>query len=338
MHEIVYTPQSVRSEMGTLLRTERERLGMTVNDVARRMGVSRSTVEQIEAGEIMPTSQQWKRLRGTFRRLPLSTHAVQEMHRYLNGEPEGGAADFATAHLLASDVRAVAPPPPPEPEPEPDDESWQSSKLPPIAVQVFETWAEALRHWRQTERIEQHTLGDLLGVTQGTISAWEREATIPIAKHWERLCDLFPQLREAPQPECRDIDKPVGPQGYTFPAGPPRGPDAEPRGLTLPSEPAPPAPEPEPPPVDVPDAPDGLDLLARSLTVADKLFGGRHRASFEPTRDGWRLELASGDAPHVVGVGPSPRLALAVVMSELRREVDKRRRELDELRAALGDV
>lgn len=348
------TPSEILADFGLMLREERERRSLTVNDISRRAGVSRAIVEEWEEGRTMPTSQQWKRLRGTLRRL-IPSARLREYMGLGSDAPStivaGGAyAAFSGQHLREL-VEATA-----EPETVGDPE-------PPA------TFGEALRRAREDERIEQRALGELIGVTQSTISSWERDAIVPVMAHYERLLDLLPQLIGAPQPPSRDISPPPGPAGWTFPAPPPRGPDVDDRATPVRAPVEEPAVElsAPPPAAEVveeveasPLPPDGLELLAAAVRVARTIYGSPYVATVREADEGegWIVELDMPEmslepgatrqvGPTAHGDGKTARLALGVVLGclhedidrkrdELERELERKRRELDELAMIIG--
>lgn len=175
-----------RMSFAELLRDERERQGLSHRDVARRCQVSKDDVRAWERGERMPERLEAIRLFGSFRQLRHYAHLVTPNDPVdLNAFGDHGPAK-----------QLPAPVAPPEP------------SVPP-------TFGEALRRLRLREGLDQHEVGELLGVTGQAVSAWETDTNAPIEDHYTRLLDLLPDLRAAPSPDSRDIDKPGGGAGMS---------------------------------------------------------------------------------------------------------------------------
>jgi transcriptional regulator with XRE-family HTH domain len=178
-------PANEGESFGTKLRRAREAAGLAYHELSNRCGVSKDTVRAWEADEGIPTRQEFKRLRGSLRALAKhppewrDTDMPGDLHIVLDDEPASSCA---------------TPDPPAEPK----------------------TFAEALRVARVREGLTQEELGELVGVQQGVVSAWELDKINPVLDNYTKLVDLLPELAIAPEPPCRAIDKPRGPEGMTF--------------------------------------------------------------------------------------------------------------------------
>lgn len=192
---------AARPTFGEMLRRERQRLGLAHRDLAARCSVSRQVVAGWEADAARPNRVQLKKLFGSVRQLRHYVHLLRDEAL------EAGAREDAdeAADPLPSQVEPTPPP----------------AEAPPA------TFREAIRRARLREGLDQQDVGDLLGVTQSTVSTWERGEATPVRSHVERLVELFPELATAPPPGARDIEKPSGPRGWKFPR------DEEPSGPAL---------------------------------------------------------------------------------------------------------
>ena len=59
--------REIASRLGQDLRNARVRQGLSVNDMARRAGVPKAVYNRFEAGLEIPTTQRWKRIRGSLK-------------------------------------------------------------------------------------------------------------------------------------------------------------------------------------------------------------------------------------------------------------------------------
>lgn len=82
-----------------------------------------------------------------------------------------------------------------------------------VPLQKPESFADALRRLRLAEGATIDTVAAIVGVTMQAVSAWECGTNVPICEHYEKLCELFPDLLLAPEPVTRDIPKPSGGAG-----------------------------------------------------------------------------------------------------------------------------
>ncbi len=60
----------------------------------------------------------------------------------------------------------------------------------------MKNWYQAIKEYRKAEGITQNTMGEALGLPQGTISAWERLKQLPSEEHQNGLLKLYPGLEE----------------------------------------------------------------------------------------------------------------------------------------------
>jgi transcriptional regulator with XRE-family HTH domain len=179
-----------RHTFGTLMKTEREKQGLSHREIAVRVGVDREVIKQWEKDEQVPDRQQLKRLFGSMQRL---RHFVHLLPR----EVQNQAAFDMT--LNGQEMPA------------------QYAAIVEEAPAAPKTFAEALRRERLSEGLDQEEMGELFGVTSQAVSAWEREVAVPVQAHYEALCELFPMLGRAPKPEVRNIPKPDGGRGQEKP-------------------------------------------------------------------------------------------------------------------------
>ncbi|AUG54900.1 helix-turn-helix domain-containing protein [Thalassospira marina] len=56
-------------------------------------------------------------------------------------------------------------------------------------------FGQKLRHWRRTADIKQQRLADILGVTQATVSRWEKGVQSPAPFQQKLLCDMMTRNR-----------------------------------------------------------------------------------------------------------------------------------------------
>jgi transcriptional regulator with XRE-family HTH domain len=120
--------------------------------------------------------------RGTLRRMADEPVPVRRSTR----EPIVGA-------ILSLAAPPVAPAPPPPVE---------------VIRPKWRTFGVALRTLRSREGLSQRGLADLVGVSNATVCRWEQDTAGMIRLHFDKLVDLFPDLRDAPEPDWKEQDKP----------------------------------------------------------------------------------------------------------------------------------
>ncbi len=169
---------------GLTLKREREAAGRTVASCCDGVSVKQNRWRAFEEGSELPSKPEYHRMCLQLRRMRLF--------------PPPAYAD----KVKRDDPNPAEDPIPPAP----------PLPLPPMQA-APKTWGEALRRERELEKMSQDEIAKLVGVTQTTVSAWEQNHTVPVRENYERLCQLFPRLRELAEPGSRDIDKPSGPLG-----------------------------------------------------------------------------------------------------------------------------
>lgn len=330
---------SAPQTFGARLRDARDRCGFSVHSQADKAKVSEAVYRGWERDEGSPTRMQVKRMFGGAHPImhyvpasapPSAPDLSSDLVR-ASGVPAGLVTAVLDAEL---DMPAAAPVLDPQPSPP------SPPQLPPggeharrLAVAACATLGDAIRDCRVAVDLPQREIGELLGVRQGTVSQWETGEQLPIADHYDRLCDLFPELHAYELTEqVRDIVKPPGNRTANQCGGRPAGaPDSAPRGAPVTSDVA--APASAPAPEDAPRAPDGLEMLASAIALANVLWPEDvpHRALTEllPGGGGWCLTVEGGDSPSLRGEGRTARLALGRLRTALRGHIDERSAELN---------
>lgn len=174
-----------KQTFGQLIRTEREKQGLSHRDIAVRCGVDRATAKAWEDDQAVPDRFELKKLFGTCQRL---RHYVHLLPATLGAQATSDAV--ADQNPLPSQLAPIAPPAPAPPK----------------------TFGEALRRARLHEGFTQEEVGELVDVSGQAVGAWETDKVAPIKEHLDRLLALFP-LENAPLPDSQDIPKPVGGRG-----------------------------------------------------------------------------------------------------------------------------
>lgn len=194
--------KSKSEELGEHIKRFRIARDLDLKDVADRVGVRVGTVRDWENGDELPAPRDWARLKGMvakglFAYSDLWRAAIADRHTPQLAlkavEQEKGESVVAADPMAAGFVHAA---PPPRPE--------DATSL-----------GDAIRRARLIEGLSQEELGEMLGVVQNTISAWEVGRTTPVRDHLDRLAELIPALARWRE-ETRDIPKPLGPLGMTF--------------------------------------------------------------------------------------------------------------------------
>lgn len=145
-------------------------------EVASLCGVTYKAVKMWERGENLPVGENYQKLVGMFP----SLGRFAQIGIKMKAKPAVGVP----AHVVSAAMAAIS--------------------------QRSQTFPAALRKVREAEAISQDQLGELMGVGGRVISQWELGECRPIKMHYDRLCDLFPRLKEEPEPDWKDIPKPKG--------------------------------------------------------------------------------------------------------------------------------
>lgn len=314
---------------GQLLQQARlEKKHLSPRDLARSANVSEAVYKGWEVGQGRPNRLQLAKMFGSNHRL----------HLHL---PKKTAAIEAATPLAELEPRS-------------------------IDNVVAKTFGDALCAEREREGLSQDDLGALLSppVTNQAVSAWEMNISAPVRDNLEQLYELLPNLALAPKPHSQDIPVPNGGKGVPRTSAPPSPPiwiqptlsEAAPL-RPEPPEGAPPiytfshtfSPSTEPMPT-TPAAPatstpiaqmplQDSQLIEQIYTLCTKLHGGEWRVCFFKKDGVWR---ASAEADKGVleyrgetDASGKPHDALIALLRDARNEVDRRRRELDELEREL---
>jgi transcriptional regulator with XRE-family HTH domain len=217
------------ADFGAALRKAREERGSSVANMSKSLAVSKDDVRAWEAGHLAPSKLELKQLLAF----------APELRRF--------EADLRAENYQAAPQDVEVPEP-----------VFKTPPLPPAVVVTPaprpKTFGVALRAARLAADVTQDAIAQLTGNTQATVSAWELDEVCPVLENYEKLVDLFPELRDAPAPDSKDIDKPPGPAGMSFavvrgpseepPARAPIGTRASPQRFSPAAEPPPPLEEP----------------------------------------------------------------------------------------------
>lgn len=249
---------------GQALQKVRIEYGLSHREVSDRVGKSKSIVRDWESNLAIPPAQTLKRLYATFPELRYFTHLLPkfEVQQFMNKIDTAidEAADRAKAMVkdpsqamresTREGVRSVF------------DEVWvpplpkAGDEIPDKLTTVFKAknFGENLRYLRLQEGMDQAEVGELLNVTGSAVGHWERNFVAPILDHFEKLCELFPHLRNGPRPVTKDMAKPDNRVNGYVPTGHTNGaplraiPNAFDHISAPPRTPEPPPPPPPPKP------------------------------------------------------------------------------------------
>jgi len=189
-----------KTDFQQALLIQRARLQLKRREIANQCAVPEDTVYRWERGESVPNVQQFKRLVGLMRRMishppawGVMAGSIVASTRFDQQRAELADFEKENRHI--------------EPEVRP----------PPV------TFGAGLRAAREENESYQKDLGEVIGVEQSTISAWERDETLPVQDNLNKLFMVLPELKAGidtgavMRPESRDHAKPPGPQGMKFP-------------------------------------------------------------------------------------------------------------------------
>lgn len=105
------------------------------------------------------------------------------------------------------------------------------------------TFPELLRALRVSAGLTLDEVGELVGVTNQSVSAWEGDQTVPVQIHYERLCGVWPELLALPPRGMQEIPPPSGGRLSGAEEAPAAAPESVPPPPPAPA--ADPLPEPE---------------------------------------------------------------------------------------------
>lgn len=171
---------------GAALQAARTKRGYSLANLAKGLGkVSQETIRDWEAGVAAPGKVELKQL---FAMAP-------ELKRF---EAHLRSGNYI-AQRYAENYVAVAP----------RDVSVEDLLQP----KPPRTFGEALRRERTKAALSDEQLAELVGVTRAAVGWWETDRNVPVRENYEQLMSLFPALKDAPEPDWRDIEKPNGGAG-----------------------------------------------------------------------------------------------------------------------------
>jgi len=292
MHPATIRASNIKT-FGQALQKVRIEHGLSHREVSDRVGQSKQLVRDWEDNIAIPVTQTMKRLYSAFPELRYFTHLLPRFEKYRYMDKANNLLDDIankrlkdSAGLLGSAKHVT--------ESTHDNELW----LPPLAKEeegfpealekVFKpkSFGENLRFLRLQEGMDQTEVGDLLNVTGSAIGHWERNFVSPIRDHLEKLNSLFPQLRNGPQPESKNIAKPDNRvNGYVASSAPLR---AVPTAFDVVQTPEPPSPVPPPPPPPTPPPPPKPPEKTPSALLAE---AGMEYAKLASEKKRWESEV-----------------------------------------------
>lgn len=181
-------------KFGDALRAVRMHVGIDHAKLAQMVGRDKRVIKRWENGDDFPTGRDIGRLCGS----------LPKVRPYLNLIPKDEKTTVADQIAV---VRLIQ-----EAGPRSTDEE-NAIFCPPPA----KTFGEALARERLHQGLSQDEIGELVGVAQQTVSAWESEIVAPVKENYAKLLDLMPALKISPEPASRDIPKPPGNVGHQAP-------------------------------------------------------------------------------------------------------------------------
>lgn len=209
----------------TQVRVER---GLSHREVGDRVGKPKNLVRDWENNLAVPNTQAMKRLYATFPKLRYFTHLLpaiatnQYMDQINNRLVELGEETLSNVGVpskiedRSASLGVWFPPISKDHEHVPDE-----LEHPP----KLKTFGEYLRHLRLQEGLDIDEVAELLKVSDSAVGHWELNRVNPILDHYTKLIALFPNLKNAPQPDSRDMMKPDNRVNGYVPVG---GPHATP--------------------------------------------------------------------------------------------------------------
>lgn len=157
------------------------RANTSLKNVSDECGVPVGTIKDWMSGRSQPTFAEFKSLRRAVRGIAPYANLLRD-----NGaEPDShDGADQRSETEVPMNARATQP--------------------------NFQTFGSALRWLREREKLSRPDLAEFLSVHPTAIAWWEDGSAAPIKVHLDRLVEVLPDLRSAPNPASRDIPKPGG--------------------------------------------------------------------------------------------------------------------------------
>jgi len=159
--------------------------GFSHNKLGQLVGHSKDVVRDWERGMSFPTGSTLRRILGV---MPKIKPWMQLIPR--SGRDRDSDLIIITP-TFADQVAMAAEPQPP----------------PPM------TFGQHLARARLGEGLEPAELAELVGVTASAVAWWESDTYAPVKEHYDRILDLLPELRSAPEPDWRNIPPPNGGRG-----------------------------------------------------------------------------------------------------------------------------
>lgn len=219
-------------DFGLALAAARTKKGNSLRDIARKIGLSKDRLRELEEGLLCPDAACFARLSKIFPAIdhygPRLTEARQRATRVAANAPRAEAAPALpkqTLPLLGASavvlhVPTPAPPPaPPSPKVRPSSAplttpladklaavvvEHKKAAAPPPPPPDQERFGQWLRRAREAQGMTQRALSRRMGVDNSTVTSWESNRfPVPPARV-EELKKLFPSLVNAPPPSLED--------------------------------------------------------------------------------------------------------------------------------------
>lgn len=181
--ETVPSADAAQITFGKALYSAREKQGVKRHTIAELCGVTYKTVKLWERDQNVPVRENYDKLLGIFSELKDAPQPKWQDRP----KPTGGGTTTEPA---------VAKP-----------------EIPQV-VRRSAAFGDALRSVRIASGMSQKDVADLVGVTDNAVHGWETNEYSPVRENYEKIIELFPSLKYEPEPDWRNIQKPVGRSGH----------------------------------------------------------------------------------------------------------------------------
>jgi transcriptional regulator with XRE-family HTH domain len=191
---------------GAWLHQYRTNQRMSLHDLGDRCGVNAGKVDEWERGLSYPQAQQMKRLYASIREMRGHAEFLPKGARESHIEAEKLSEAERTAFERSADPKSVNARPKVVPlvaavKAAPPPAVVETVKAPPIKT-TAKVFGDALIAAREKAGMSRADVARQIGVTNpNNIRNYETAFALPLSHTYERLCNVFPELRKLPVPE-----------------------------------------------------------------------------------------------------------------------------------------
>jgi transcriptional regulator with XRE-family HTH domain len=194
-----------------ILKEMRTGRGMSLKDLAERARVPKHVVEEWEAGDKVPTRQQYNRITGVFQQLKFYEDTFDPEMTGRSSQPEIVTGSASQAPPVSPAKRSSGPlvvsleslinhkvaSMPANRTNDPELAAIQK-ELDAPKKNPWKSFGAGLMSCRVEVNASVNEIAELTGATASAVRGWENDPALPTRQYYDKIIDLFPQLRVIP--------------------------------------------------------------------------------------------------------------------------------------------